>query len=81
MRFFGYALIAGGIWKGDIMVADIEELEILDASEIHAQRLNAKGVFMPTLVKITYSRSQMAPLSCLEEIMDPIFNFKCGINP
>ena len=25
--FLGYVLIAGRIWKGDIMVADIEELE------------------------------------------------------
>ena len=25
--FLGYALYAGGIWKGDILVADIEELE------------------------------------------------------
>ena len=24
----GYALIAGGIWKGDILIADTEELEI-----------------------------------------------------
>ena len=42
--FFGYALYAGRIWKGDIFVADIEELENLDASEIHARRLNAKEV-------------------------------------
>ena len=28
---FGCALYAGGIWKGDILVADIEELENLDA--------------------------------------------------
>ena len=34
--FLGYALHAGGIWKGDILVADIEELEEMDASEIHA---------------------------------------------
>ena len=40
--FFGYALNAGGIWKGDIMIADIEELEGMDASEVHARRLNAK---------------------------------------
>ena len=33
--FLGYALYAGGIWKGDIMVADIEELETMDASEIY----------------------------------------------
>ena len=42
--FLGYALYAGGIWKGDVMVADIEELETMDASEIYAKRLNAKEV-------------------------------------
>ena len=40
----GYVLYAGGIWKGDIMVADIKELEEMGASEIHARRLNAKEV-------------------------------------
>ena len=42
--FLGYALIAGGIWKGDILIADIKELEKLDASEIYPRRLNAKEV-------------------------------------
>ena len=32
--FLGYALYAGGIWKGDMLVADVEELETMDASEI-----------------------------------------------
>ena len=45
--FLGYALYAEGIWKGDIMVADIEELETMDASEIYAKRLNAKEVIFP----------------------------------
>ena len=45
--FLGHALYAGGIWKGDIMVADIEELETMDASEIHSERLNAKEVIFP----------------------------------
>ena len=45
--FLGYALYAGGMWKGDIMIADIEELEEMDASEILARRLNAKEVLMP----------------------------------
>ena len=45
--FVGYVQYAGSIWKGDIVVADIEELENLDASEIHARRLNAKEVIMP----------------------------------
>ena len=31
------------IWTGDLMVADMEELQEMDASEIHARRLNAKG--------------------------------------
>ena len=46
--FFGYALCAGGIWKGDKMVADIEELETMDASEIYSKRLNAKEVIFHT---------------------------------
>ena len=32
----------GEIWKGDIRVSDIEELEQIDASELYARRLNAK---------------------------------------
>ena len=36
-----------GIWKGDILIADIEELEQMDASEIHARKLNAKEVLTP----------------------------------
>ena len=45
--FFGCVLYAGGIWKGDILVADIDELENLDASEKHARRLNAKEIIPP----------------------------------
>ena len=45
--FLGSALHAGGIWKGDILVADLEELETMDASEIYSKRLNAKEVIFP----------------------------------
>ena len=38
--FLGYALYAGGIWKGDVLIADLEELETMDASEIYSKRLN-----------------------------------------
>ena len=44
--FLGYALIAGRIWKEDILIADLEELEKLDASEIHPRTLNAKEVLI-----------------------------------
>ena len=42
--FLGYALYAGGIWKGDVLVADLQELETIYASEIYSKRLNAKEV-------------------------------------
>ena len=45
--FVGYALYAGGIWNGDILVADLEELETMDTSEIYSKRLNAKEVIFP----------------------------------
>ena len=45
--FLGYALYAGGIWKGDVLTADFEELETMDASEIYSNRLNAKEVILP----------------------------------
>ena len=35
------------IWKGDILAADIEELEEMDTSELHARRLNAMEVLTP----------------------------------
>ena len=34
----------GGIWKGDLLIGDLEELETTDASEIYAKRLDAKEV-------------------------------------
>ena len=37
----------GCIWKGDVLIADLEELETMDASEICSQRLNAKEVIFP----------------------------------
>ena len=45
--FLGCALYAGGIWKGDSLVADKEELEEMDASELQGRRLNAKEVLTP----------------------------------
>ena len=45
--FLGYALYAGRIWKGDVLVADLEELETMDTSEIYSKRLNATEVIFP----------------------------------
>ena len=37
--FLGYELLAGGIWKGDFPIA---ELEKLNTSDIYPRRINAK---------------------------------------
>ena len=52
--FLGYALYAGGIWKGDVLIADLEELETMDASEIYSKRLNAKEVIFPKKGEFTF---------------------------
>ena len=45
--FLGCALYAERIWKGYLLIADVEELAQMDASELHARRLNAKEVLSP----------------------------------
>ena len=40
-------MYAGRIWKGDVLIADLEELETMDASEIYSKRLIAKEVIFP----------------------------------
>ena len=42
-----FVLYAGGIWKGDVLIADLEELETMDASEIYSKRLKVKEVIFP----------------------------------
>ena len=49
-------------WRGDILVADIEELEVLDASEIHAQRLNA----VRTTEKLIKKQKDIARMSTID---------------
>ena len=40
--------------RGDVLVADIEELETMDASEVHSTRLNAKKVMFPKQGEFTF---------------------------
>ena len=66
--FLGYALYAGRIWKGDFFVADVEELETMDASEIYFKRLNAKEVIFPKENGKFIFQPQMDESKPLEEI-------------
>ena len=65
--FLGYALYAGRIWKGDVLIADLEELETMNASEIYSKRLNAKEVIFPKQGELFF-QSQMDESKPQEEI-------------
>ena len=47
--FVGYALIPERFWNGDILIADLEELKNMEASEIYPRRINAKEtlIYLP----------------------------------
>ena len=44
--FLGHELVVGGIWKGDILIADVEDWETLDASDIYPRRINAQEILI-----------------------------------
>ena len=61
-------IVRGRIWKGDVLIADLEELETMDASEIYSKRLNAKEVIFPKEKGELFFQSQMDESNFLEEI-------------
>ena len=65
--FLGYALYAGRFWKGDVLIADLEELETMDESEIYSKRLNAKEVIFPKQGEFIF-QTQVDESKPLEEI-------------
>ena len=66
--FLGYALYAGRIWKGDVLIADLEEMETMDASEIYSKRLIAKEVIFPKEEGDYFSNRRWTNQLPLEEI-------------
>ena len=66
--FFGYALYARRIWKGDVLIADLEELETMDASEMYLKRLNAKEAIFPKQGEFIFSNRRWTNQNPLEEI-------------
>ena len=46
VSFLGHESVSGWIWKGDILIVDIKELEKMDASEICPWRINAKEILI-----------------------------------
>ena len=67
--FLGYALYAGGIWKGDVLVADLEELETMDAPEIYIKKDSMRRRwYFPKKMENSFLQSQMDESKPLEEI-------------
>ena len=60
--------VRGGIWKGDVLIADLEELETMNASKIYSKRLSAKEVIFPQKMEFLFFQSQMDESNLLEEI-------------
>ena len=71
--------LLGGSWKGDILVADVEELEILDSSDIHAGR-RKRNWSRRKVVNISYTHSRMVQQNCLEDFMESEKSLPCGTN-
>ena len=59
------------IWKGNKLVSDIEELEMMDASEIYSERLNPKEVIFPKENGKFIFQSQMDESNLLEGDPEP----------
>ena len=53
--FLGYALYAEGIWKGDVLIADLEELETMDASEIYSKKTQCERCDISQTRRIYFS--------------------------
>ena len=65
--FLGCELIAGGIWKGDILIAVLEDLEKLHASEIYPRRIHAKEVWITQKMMNSFSQWLTVQQNCQEE--------------
>ena len=76
--FLGYELIVGGSWKGNILTADLEYLEKLDASDFYPPRINAKEVLISQKMTNSYSQLQMVQQNCQEETTNSEYPLQSG---
>ena len=80
--FMVYALHAGGSWKWDILVADVDELHESAASEVFVKRINANAVFSCRKKKAhSYSHAYTISNAVLVPKEKGTFIFACAIGP
>ena len=66
--FLGYALYAGGIWKGDVLIADLEELETMGRIGNLLEKTQSERGDISQTRRIYFFQSQMDESKPLEEI-------------
>ena len=64
----GYALYAGGNWKGDVLIADLEESETMDASDICSKKTQCKRGDISPKKENLFFQSQMDESKLPEKI-------------
>ena len=68
VSFLWYELIAGRIWKGDILIANLEDLEKLDASEIlSSMNQRERSIDITRGTRIHMPQLQLVQKNCQEE--------------
>ena len=73
-------LFAGEIWEEDILIAEIEELEKLDASEIFPRRLNAREVLKTQKMENLYFLWQIVQQIVRKRLRIPRTHSEAGIH-
>ena len=63
----GYESVAGGIWKGDILIADLEDLENWMHQKFILEESSRKKFWSDKKMMNSYSRSKMVQQNCQEE--------------
>ena len=76
----GHALFAGWIGEEDILIAEIEELEKLDATEICPRRLNAREVLKTPKMENSYFLWQMVQQIVRKRLRIPRIHSEAGIH-
>ena len=66
--FLGYALYAGRIWQDDVLIADLEELETMDASENLLKKTQCERGDISPKKENLFFQSQMDESNPMEEI-------------
>ena len=76
--FLGHMLIARRIWKRCILIADLKDLEMMDAPEIYYRRIKANEVLISQKMTNSFSHSKMEQQNCQGETSNSEYRLQGG---